>query len=359
MPLAWAIGGAVLGGAVSAFSAADQNQQQQQAVNRQNDYNKKVYTFQYGDPGSDELGGEALRQYNFAVEGQNITIRNNERNLQAEEQRLVRKYEYEMGIRAYEHAQEMRAYEQSVARAVQQQTFNELAQKAALVDQDRLVHEQLISLAFDETETLLEYGAAAAGLGLKKRQAIAGATTEAQATRISALKAQGAAMARGASGRSAAKDVQGIVAEAGARQAAIVDKLMFDLEATDQDLYRMNQQLILDKAGFAMTAESISMSDKAARTKIQMQALQAAINAEASIALKPEIAPPIPVPYSLPRMEYQEIYKPAKPPKSPDNIAMTTSPWLAAAGGALSGAQAGLSMGSAYNSAKGTPWGKP
>jgi len=359
MPALWAIGGAALGGIFSGLSANEQNRQQERATSIQNEAATALYKHEWGDPNSSELGGEALRSYNYAVEGQAITIRNNERYLKAQEEKLVRDYKYEMGIRAYQHEQETRAYEQSVARAFQQQTFNELAQTAALVDQDRLVHEQLINLAFDETETLLEYGAAAAGLGLKKRQAIAGATTEAQATRISALKAQGAAVARGASGRTAAQNVQGIVAEAGARQAAIVDKLMFDLEATDQDLYRMNQQLILDKAGFAMTAESISMSDKAARAKIQMQALQAAINAEASIALKPEIAPPIPVPYSLPRMEYQEIYKPAKPPKSPDNIAMTTSPWLAAAGGALSGAQAGLSMGSAYNSAKGTPWGKP
>lgn len=356
MPALWVFGGAILGGVTSGLAASDQNQQAQQAASRQNEYNKEVYRFQYGDPNSDELGGEALRQYEFAVEGQNITIRNNERNLQAEEARLVRNYEYQMGIRAYEYAQEVRAYDQSVARAFQQQTYNELAQGAALVDQDRLVHEQLINLAFDETETLLEYGAAAAGLGLKKRQAIAGATAEAQATRISALKAQGAAVARGVSGRSAGKDVQGMMAEAGARQAAIIDKLMFDVEATDQDLFRMNQQLIIDKAGFDMTAGSIGMADKSARAKIQMQALQAAINAQASIALKPEIAPPLPVPYSLPRPEYQEIYKPAKPPKPMENVAMTTNPLLAGLGGAISGAQSGLSIGSAYNSAKGTPW---
>jgi hypothetical protein len=357
MPLAWVIGGAVVGGAVSALSASDQNQQTQQAVNRQNEYNKKVYKFQYGDLGTDELGGEALRQYEHAVKGQDITIRNNERNLLATEEKLVRDYKYGMGIRAYEHAQETRVYEQSVARAFQQQSFNELAQGAALVDQDRLVHEQLISLAFDETETLLEYGAAAAGLGLKKRQAVAGAATEAQATRISALKAQGAAAARGTSGRSAAQNVQGMMAEAGARQAAIIDKLMFDLEATDQDLYKMNQQLILDKAGFDTTAESIGMSDKSARAKIQMQALQAAINAQASIALKPEISPALPIPYSLPRPEYQEIYKPAKPPEPLEGVAMTTNPLLAGLGGAISGAQSGLSIGSAYNTVKKTPWG--
>jgi len=57
----------------------------------------------------------------------------------------------------------------------------------------------------------------------------------------------------------------------------------------------------------------------AARTKIKQQALQAAINAEASIGITPEIAPPLPKPFALPRPEFQDIYVPKEPP-------MTTIP---------------------------------
>lgn len=349
MPAAWAIGGAVLGGGLSFFGAKDSNRQKKRAADRQNEYNEKVYEFQYGDKDSGELGGEALRQYEFAVEGLEITKRNNEANLQFQEYQSIQRYNYDMGIRQYEYNQAVRAYDQSVSRALQQQSFNELAEQYALVDQDRLYHEQLIDLSLDETQTLLNYGAAAAGAGLKKRAAKVAAIGSAQQQRVAALKATGATQARGVAGRSAARNVQGILAESGARQAAIVDKLMFDIEASEQEFFKMNQQLIMDQVGFEFSRESAKMSDVAARNKIKAQALQAAINAEASIALKPEIAPPMPKPIALPRPEYQDVYEPKKPPQPMEQVAMTTNPFLAGLSGAIEGAQSGLSIGSGIN----------
>ena len=346
MPAAWAIGGAVVGGLGSFFGTKSKNRQARKAADRQNKYNKAVYEFQYGDIDDDELGGEALRQYDFAVEGLEITKRNNEINLQFQEYQSVQRYNYDMGIRAYEFAQNNRVYDQSVSRALQQNSFDQLATQAANIDQDRLIHEQLIGLALDEQQTLLNYGAAAAGVGLKKRAAQSAAIGSLQQERVAALKATGATTARGVAGRSAARNVQGIVAESGARQAAIVDKLMFDMEASDQELFKMNQQLVMDQVGFEFSRDSARMSDMAARNKIRAQSLQAAINAEASIALKPEIAPPMPKPIALPRPEYQDVYKPKKPPKPMKQVAMTSNPFLSGLSGAISGAQSGLSIGS-------------
>ena len=329
--------GAAVGGIAGFMGQSSQNSQARAAAKRQNKYQKKVYKFQWK---------EQKRRYEYAVEGLEITKRNNEANLQFQEAQSIQRYNYDMGIRAYEYAQANRIYDQSVSRALQQQSFNQLATEAALTDQDRLKHEQLISLAMDETQTLLDYGTAAAGVGLKKRAARSAAIGSAQQERVSALKAAGASQARGMSGRSAARNIQGMLAESGARQTAIVDKLMFDTEASDQELFRMNQQLVMDQVGFEFTRDSIEMSDVAARSKIQAQALQAAINAEASIALKPEIAPPMPKPFALPRPEYQDVYKPKKPPKPMKNVAMTSNPFLAGLSGAVEGAQAGLSIGS-------------
>jgi hypothetical protein len=353
MPLAWVIGGAVVSGVLGGVSQSAQNNQARDAARRQNQYNQEVYEFQYGSVYSPELGGEAKRQYDFAVEGLEITKRNNEKNLQFEEAQQLQRYDYGMGIRDYEYSQAVRLYDKSVSQALQQTSFNELAENAALVDQDRLIHEQLLSLAFDETETLFNYGAAAAGVGLKQRQAKAATATEAQATRISALKATGAARAKGGA---VAANVRGILAETGARQAAIIDQLMFSTEANDQELFRMSQQLLFDRAGYETSRESARMSDTAARTKLRMQRLQEDMQAYNSIALVPEIAPPLPKPLALPRPEYQEVYKPAKPPKPQEAVAMTQSPFLAGLSGAISGAQSGLSIGAAYNNAKGTPW---
>lgn len=347
---------AAVGGISSFLGAKNKNSQAKSAAKRQNKYNKKVYEFQYGDVDDDEIGGEALRQYEFAVEGLEITKQNNEANLQFQEYQSVQRYNYDMGIRAYEFAQANRAYDQSVSRALQQQSFNQLAEQAAIVDQDRLYHEQLIDLSLDENQTLLNYGAAAAGVGLKKRAAKVAAIGSAQQQRVAALKATGATQARGVAGRSAARNVQGILAESGARQAAIVDKLMFDTEASDQELFKMNQQLVMDQVGFEFSRDSARMSDMAARNKIRAQSLQAAIRAAEMVELKPEIQPPMPKPIALPRPEYQDVYKPGKPPKPMKNVAMTTNPFLAGLSGAIEGAQSGLSIGTGlgFNSPPGS-----
>lgn len=305
--------------------ASERNAYAKRAVENQRKNIKANYEFEWGDPNSDELGGEAKRKYDYAVEGLEILKRNTENNIAFQEAEREQQYDYGMGIREYEHTQNMRAYDASVAGAVQQQSFNEIATNAAILDQDRYIHEQLLSLAFDETESLLEYGAAAAGLGLKKRQAKAGAVAETQAQRISALKATGAAAARGVSGRSAGKQIQGMLAESGARQAAIIDELMFNAEAVDTDFLRLNQQFAMDQVAFETSRESAQLSDMAARTKIQQQALQAAMKAASGIMLKPEIAPALPKPFALPRPEFQDIYEPKKPPMTTVADAMQES----------------------------------
>ena len=272
-----AIAGAAIGGISSIIGGSSKNAAARKQASAQNKYNKKVYKFQWK---------ESKRQYKHAVEALEIRKRNDEKNLQFQEANLIQQYDYGMGVRQYEHNQAVRAYDASVAGALQQQEYNQMAEKFALVDQDRLLHEQLIDLSFDRAETLLEYRQAAAGLGLKQRQALAGAATEAQATRVSALKAQGAAAARGVSGRSAARNIQGIVAETGARQAAIIDE-------------------------------------------------------------------PLPKPFALPRAEYQDVYKPKKPPKPMKAVAAQTNLFAAGLSGALSGAQTGMSIQSSLPSGGG------
>lgn len=338
------VGGGLIQGGLNFFGARDQNRKQRAAVDRKYQYDKNVYEFQYGDIDSDELGGEALRQYQFAVDGLEITKANNEANLDYQERRSMQRYGYDMGIRAYEFNQANRVYNQSVSRALNQQSLNELAESAALTDQDRLYHEQMIGLALDEEQTLLAYGAAMAGAGLKKRASKTASVASAQQERIATLKATGASQARGTSGRTAAKNIQGLLAESSARQRTIVDQFLFDSEATDQDIFKMNQQLIIDQVGFEFTRDSAKLSDMQARTKIKAQALQAALDAEASIALKPEISPPMPIPLALPRPEYQDVYRPAKAPPPLKGVAMTTNPFLAATQGILDGAKSGLSL---------------
>jgi hypothetical protein len=208
-----------------------------------------------------------------------------------------------------------------------------------------------------EAGTLKQRLGAETELGI--RQARTKTLLERQQGRIEALKATGAALATGQAGRSARKVAQGIAAESGAREAAgteqfllteeaalqkqffdvmgidqqltldtmgINQKLMFDqqnvvqqLLFTEQevalDLDKLNNQLYLDKAQIATARDNLRVSDQNVRRRIALERQQADITAEASIRLKPEIAPPLPKPVALPRPEWGEVYEPERPPE--------------------------------------------
>jgi hypothetical protein len=118
--------------------------------------------------------------------------------------------------------------------------------------------------------------------------------------------------------------------------------------------------LAMDQVGFEFSRQSAKMSNVAALNKIKAQSLQAAINAAASIALKPEIAPPMPKPISLPRPEYQDVYKPKKPPKPMKQVPYQQNLFASALGtigGAVASGLVGQGIGTPAGF-RGFNWGK-
>lgn len=387
MAIGFAIGGAVLGAATSFFGqkSANSSAKKQQRELEQN--NKIVDKFNWA---------ETERKYDHAVEGLEITKQNNENNLTYQEASMALDYGHRMSIRDYEHNQMERAYDKSLSQATKQMSFNELAEMNANSQQARANYETNVELLFDENNSLIDYFANTTGLdlkksealnqaslqeskaklsyqsgrgslGIKRRSARAQGQQEVQNSILEGMKAAGQVRAAGGQGRSAAKAIQGILAESGARQALIANKLMFDEEDIDLNLGMLKDQMILDqtmvlsardsamnsfnletstldakqsmdKLAFSETRGNIAARDIFVRNQIKQARLQADLNAEASIMLKPEIAPPLPVPYALPRPIYQDILKPEKPPATYTAAAATASPWLAGLGSLASSA---------------------
>ena len=355
-----AIGAAssVASGIFGSAAASKSNKDARKAAKAQNKYNKSVWRYQ---------NREQKRQYEFQVESQEIAKRNYEADLQYREATQAQEYEYLMGIRDYEFNQANRAYNQSVAQATQQVSYNDMAQQMANLQQDRYMQEQMLGFAFDEQQTMFDYGIAASGLNLKRRQvkgeaglALRTAQTETklslQQNRLEQLKAQGSARAVGQAGRSARKLQQGISAEAGAQRAgavqqlidnqdSIVQQLMFAEGAIDLDYEKINGQLLMDQAQFAAARDNLVASDAVIRKQFQLQRLQADTAAINSIELLPEIAPPIPVPFALPRPEWTSIYKPEPLPEPQKNVAAQQSTFSPLAQGVMQGITSFASLG--------------
>lgn len=360
------------GGALAYFGQSEANRKAEEAAKKQKKYNTETWRHTIG---------EQDRIYNFKVREQEIAKRNYEADIKFQEDTRQQQWDYGMGIRDYRFSQEMRAYDESVARATKQKSYNQLAEEQALLEQQRYLQENLVNLAFTESQTMMDFAAATAGLGLKRGQAkaqadstqrridaettlgIKQARTETQLARqqatIESLKARGQAMAVGQAGRSARKVTQGIRAEAGAQQASLVEQfllgeenllqrqlfntqdvvqqLLFTEQGIDLNLTQLNGQLEMDRLQMKATRDNLSAADALSRKRIMLERQQADIEAEASIRLKPEIAPPLPEPMALPRKEWGQIFRPYDPPKPKDVVAQTTDPYLTLGQSVLSG----------------------
>lgn len=326
------------------LAARDQNRQAEKAADKQNDYNEDMWDFN---------NDEADRVYKYKKKGLEITKRNNEINTQFQEALSIQQYDSAMAMRNYQETEKFNAWTTSISQAAEQVSFNSMATKTANTQQDRALSEQLTGLMFDKKQTLQDFGMATMGLSLKRRSERAEGSSNVQQQRLASLKATGTQQSRGNSGRSASKAVIGLMAESGARQADIVQQMLFNEQGMDLDVTKLREQLYLDRAMIKATKENIIFNDKAVRTKFLQDQIQADMNAMANIMTKPTALPPIPKPLALPRPEYQEILKPKEPPKPGEVVAQTTNPWLALAGDvtniASAAATGGLGSGNAFN----------
>ena len=281
--------------------AYGRNQHARNVANRQNKYNKELYKFQ---------GEELERSYDYAVEGLEIKKANDLANLQFQADSRQQEWNFGMAIRDYEHSQDLRAYEQSKDQYLAQKGFNEVAENFSTLQQDRYLMEQKIALQFDKQETMLAYTAASHGLQLQKKKTKAAAAQQMRDVGISALKAKGQAAASGRGGRSAAKSMNAIMMEADAKEADLIQNLIYDTAQVDMDLLVLNQQKLQDDLAASLSESNLMAADAMSRQKIKMARAQADINAEANLMLKPEISPPLPTPLALPLPQYQDVYEP-------------------------------------------------
>jgi hypothetical protein len=259
-------------------------------------------------------GKELERAYEYEKEGLKIAKKNAEENLSFQEKERQQSWNYGMAIRDYEHSRELLEYDQSLTQFTQQTGFNEVAEGFATLQQDRYLMEQQIELALDKKENYLDYVTTVHGLGLQKRKTRLEAASQQRELSLSEMKAKGAQRARGQVGRSNIKALQAITAEYDAKERDLIDALMLDTAKIDLDTVQRQQQLNIENFAFEMTKNNLLAADQFTRKQIQMQRLQADIDAEANLLLKPALAPPLPAPIALPRPEFQEIYEPAQGP---------------------------------------------
>ena len=262
--------------------------------------------------------------YHFRVDQQEAQKNNTEANLRFQEEELQRSYEFREELRQYDFDQKNRAYDQSLSQKIGNDNFANLAFKISNREQDVYRDEQLQSLLFNQQDSVLDYMAKTSGLKQEKAQNTLNRSSKSAELRLTrdnamtdarfgesaanlkyesgagkakvtrrmqrgaaqfktnnaileGMKAAGKAKVTGGAGRSNAKAVQGIIAESGARQAAIANELMFAEQGIDLDLAILKDQLIYDQAMVTSARDraqnSFSLSQAAVNANADLQAI--------------------------------------------------------------------------------------
>ncbi len=237
-----------LSGLFGASDADKARQQQQKQINAQYKYDLQLYTFNRE---------QSLRDYNWQRDNLRIQRSNEKDLINFNYETALQSAQYQQAVQDYSYKSQLKQYSKSEEIYKQQLGFNNLAAIRAADSESRRMQDVVAEQAYQKQDLFL---------GL--------------------LEAEGVQMARGVSGKSAAKGMQSAIAQYGRNQAILADSL---ISANKQ--YRSNiQDIGLSKYGADLAADSNRM-------------------------LKPLALPKTPMPMRQPQSELLKPLRPMLPPK--------------------------------------------
>lgn len=327
----------VLGMFGAKSSADQQNKNAEKQAKLAYKVAKENYEFEWGDD------GQAWRKYAHQQETVDIQRRNNDRQIALQENQAYDQWSYGMTIRDYNYSERMKVRDQQMKQAGQQVSLNEQAYDLGQRKQDVYYEEQRISLDFEELgldvgweNDQTNYQLNQSMIDTKQRGTRATNQLQMQATSVAGLKAQGAARAKGQTGRSGAKSVQAAIAENGAKQAAIAEVTTQAGEqyalTTQQNVNTLDQaykELFMNKQKVANSRISLDNADMFAREEMKAQFEQANLAALSKVMVTPELAPALPFPPDLDEYKavFQDPFEFVAPPKPVKGVANTVNSW--------------------------------
>lgn len=267
----------LLSGLFGASEADKARELQQKQINATYKYNKQVYNFERQ---------QAFRQYEFTLEGLKIQKENERNLLKYNYKTQLQSARFQQRIQDYQYKSQLKQYAKSEKIYKQQLGFNEMAAYRAAAGEARRMQDVVADQAYQKQELFTQL-----------------------------LEAEGVQMARGVSGKSAAKGMQSAIAQYGRNQAIMADSLM----GANRE-YRNNLQ------------------------DINMARYGADLAADSNRMLKPRELPGVPMPMKAPRSVLQRPLKPMAPPKPIKGVNTAVGGnWAGAIGGSL--LSAGASVG--------------
>jgi hypothetical protein len=238
----------LLSGLFGASNADKQRKLQQKQIDQTFKFNKKEYKFGQR---------QAQQSYRFAKDGLKIQRKNEKALIKYNFQTAKQQWQFQQAIQDYQYRSQMQQYGKSEQIYKQQLGFNQLAANRAFESEGRRLSEIIKNQAFEKQELFT---------GL--------------------LEAEGNAAARGVSGKSVQKGIDGAIAQWGRNQAILAESMV-----SAQSEYKSNLQ------------------------DIRLSWYGANLSADANRMLRPLQMPGVPKPLKQPRSNFQNPMRPLTPPK--------------------------------------------
>lgn len=246
------IGASIFMGGLSAISgASSQNAAraaEQKRIEAQFKYDKQLDRFNWQ---------QTKRDYRYRIKDVQNQRENNESNLRYLEETARRNYQYDLQIRDYEYNNQLRQYKESERIYGLQRGANAQAAALARQSEETRFNEIMKGMAFEQQDMLVKL-----------------------------LQEEGQSIARGVSGRSAAKQVASVIAGYGRNQAILEESVL-----------------------------SASRDSAMALRQIEQDRYQADLNADSRRMLQPLLAPAPMAPLAMPRPNLMDPMKPKRGPR--------------------------------------------
>ena len=163
------------GGGSSNKEGQAANELQREQMEKQHEYETKVYDFNWEGSKADPKG-QMWKNFNHQVEGLEIAKANNKASRDYQQETQQQQYDYGVEQQDYQHFQQERIFRKSEDQYGQQRAFNEAEMQAALDREKDVLDEQFIESAFQNQSLIQDlyenvggagYDKAAQMLGLK------------------------------------------------------------------------------------------------------------------------------------------------------------------------------------------------
>ena len=245
--------------------------------------------------------GQMVNKYDFNVDQFEAAQWNQEQTRQWKNKLAQNEWADKEKMRIFDYQNQIKTYNASVQAFHKQLNYNAVAAEIATNDNTRKYNERLTMAGFQNEQLLMDLGFKGREMTQKIQASRANKAYNYQNAALKGMQQAGKIKSMGATGRSARKNLQAVLAEQGRAQAYLVDQVTRDETGYQFALERLGKTTNFQQRQLQQNVISAGEQYDADNMQIRLQKWSHDMAAEARIAPEPVAKPQMSKPLDLPK----------------------------------------------------------